>query len=111
MTMSAEPGVAEAAADGVVCWIGSSAEKVKEHQSAVHLKKGEPVEVMGTKEVENEGGQREVWLKIAPPAGETFLSIKTVRARVFERRRRSSPTSTYRSNEDLPATESTAFRQ
>lgn len=70
MTMSQEPGVAAAAADGVACWIGSSAERVREHQSAVQLKKGERVEVLGKKEVENAEGQRELWLKIAPPAGE-----------------------------------------
>ena len=70
MTMTEEPGVAEAAEGGVASWIGSSAERVKEHVSSVHLKKGERVEVLGQKEVASADGQREVWLKIAPPAGE-----------------------------------------
>lgn len=70
MKMSQEPGVAEAAGDSVAAWIGSSAGRVSEHQSSVQLKQGERVEVLGTKEVETAGGQRETWLKIAPPAGE-----------------------------------------
>jgi SH3-like domain-containing protein len=70
MTMTDEPGVAAAATDGVASWIGSSAERVKEHASNVQLKKGERVEVLGQKEVASAEGRREVWLKIAPPAGE-----------------------------------------
>jgi SH3-like domain-containing protein len=70
MTMTEEPGVAEAAEGGVASWIGSSAERVKEHVSSVQLKQGERVEVLGQKEVASADGQREVWLKIAPPAGE-----------------------------------------
>lgn len=70
MTMTEEPGVAEAAEGGVASWIGSAAERVQEHQSSVQLKRGEQVEVLGKKEVETGDGKREVWLKIAPPAGE-----------------------------------------
>ncbi|HUE71226.1 MAG TPA: hypothetical protein VMP01_10105 [Pirellulaceae bacterium] len=70
MKMSQEPGVAEADGSGVAAWIGSSAERVSEHQSSVQLEQGERVEVLGKKEVETAGGQRETWLKIAPPAGE-----------------------------------------
>ena len=70
LTMTDEPGVAAASTGGVSSWIGSSAERVKEHASSVQLKQGERVEVLGQKEVENADGEREVWLKIAPPAGE-----------------------------------------
>ena len=70
MTMSAEPGVASVKVEGIASWIGSAAGQVAKHQSAVVLKQGEPVEVLGQKEVETASGQREVWLKIAPPAGE-----------------------------------------
>jgi hypothetical protein len=70
MIMTAEPGVAEAAADSVPSWIGTSAQRVRQHGTTVCLKRGERVEVLGKKEVENDDGQREVWLKIAPPSGE-----------------------------------------
>ncbi|MEX2026629.1 MAG: hypothetical protein WEH44_05000 [Pirellulaceae bacterium] len=70
MKMSQEPGVAEAAGDSVSAWIGSSAERVSEHQPSVQLRQGEAVEVLGTKEVKRADGQRETWLKVAPPAGE-----------------------------------------
>jgi hypothetical protein len=70
MDMTDEPGVAATSAGGVASWIGSAVERVKEHASSVQLKQGERVEVLGQKEVENADGQREVWLKIEPPAGE-----------------------------------------
>ena len=70
MTMTAEPGVAEAAADGVASWIGSSVERVEKHHWAVQLQRGEQVEILGKKEVPNAEGKLETWLKIAPPAGE-----------------------------------------
>lgn len=50
-------------------WIGTAAEHVSEHRQQVTLKTGEMVQILGEKSV-GEGGQRQKWLKIAPPAGE-----------------------------------------
>lgn len=70
MTMTPEPAVAQAAADGVASWIGSSVERVEKHHTAVQLQRGERVEILGKKEVPNAEGKLETWLKIEPPAGE-----------------------------------------
>ena len=70
MKMSQEPAVAEAAADDLAVWIGTSVERVSEHNSSVQLSRGELVEVLGQKEVAGDDGGKETWLKIAPPAGE-----------------------------------------
>ena len=51
-------------------WIGTAAERVREHRQHVTLKADEVVRILGAKQVETEDGQEETWLKIAPPAGE-----------------------------------------
>jgi hypothetical protein len=50
-------------------WIGTTAERVGEHRQQVTLKEGELVEILGEKTVAS-GEEEQVWLKIAPPAGE-----------------------------------------
>jgi hypothetical protein len=51
-------------------WIGTAAERVREHRQRVTLKADEVVRILGEKQVETEEGEEETWLKIAPPAGE-----------------------------------------
>jgi hypothetical protein len=50
-------------------WIGTATERVSEHRQQVTLQEGELVRILGEKTVAAEG-QEQVWLKIAPPAGE-----------------------------------------
>jgi hypothetical protein len=50
-------------------WIGTTAERVREHRQHVTLKADEVVRILGDKQVETDDGE-ETWLKIAPPAGE-----------------------------------------
>jgi hypothetical protein len=50
-------------------WVGTAAEKVKEHRELVTLKADEMVRILGEKQVAV-GDEPQVWLKIAPPAGE-----------------------------------------
>jgi hypothetical protein len=50
-------------------WIGTAVEHVNEHRQQVTLKEGELVQILGEKNVGG-GEQPQVWLKIAPPAGE-----------------------------------------
>ncbi|QDU95340.1 SH3 domain-containing protein [Lignipirellula cremea] len=61
--------VAEVTADNAVAWIGSQIRAVDEHRFQVRLKRGEAVEILGSKEVATGGGRQE-WCKIAPPAGD-----------------------------------------
>ena len=51
-------------------WVGTAAERVREHREQVTLKAGEVVQILGEKQVAAEGDEEETWLKIAPPAGE-----------------------------------------
>ena len=51
-------------------WVGTSVEHVGEHRQQVTLKEGELLQIIGEKEVAADGAEKEVWLKIAPPAGE-----------------------------------------
>jgi hypothetical protein len=51
-------------------WIGTAAERVREHRQHVTLKADEVVRILGERQVETEEGEEETWLKIAPPAGE-----------------------------------------
>lgn len=51
-------------------WIGTAIEKVSEHRQQVTLKEGEVVEILGERAVTGADGQKQTWLKIAPPAGE-----------------------------------------
>jgi hypothetical protein len=50
-------------------WVGTAAERVGEHRQQVALKAGELVRILGEKSV-GKGDDEQVWLKIAPPAGE-----------------------------------------
>jgi hypothetical protein len=70
LEMTEEPGVAEIRAEEARSWLGSRAERIREHKTHVTLARGERVEVLGKKQVEGAGGKTELWLKIAPPAGE-----------------------------------------
>lgn len=65
-----EPDVAEVVEDGVQSWIGSRVTNVHEHKSQVALDRGEVVQILGEKTVDNEEGGKETWYKIAPPTGE-----------------------------------------
>lgn len=51
-------------------WIGTSAERVREHRQHVELKADEVVRILGEKQIETEDGDEQTWLKISPPAGE-----------------------------------------
>ncbi|MBC7852843.1 MAG: hypothetical protein IAF94_05355 [Pirellulaceae bacterium] len=70
LEMTEEPGIAEVIAPEARSWLGSRAERIREHKSHVTLSAGERVEVIGKKQVEGAEGKTELWLKIAPPAGE-----------------------------------------
>jgi hypothetical protein len=70
LEMTADPGIAEVTPEETKSWIGSRAQRIREHKSHVSLARGERVEVLGKKQVEGEGGQKQLWMKIAPPAGE-----------------------------------------
>lgn len=70
LEMTQEPEIAEVAAEETKSWIGSRAERIREHKSHLALPRGERVEVLGKKQVEGEDGKAQLWLKIAPPAGE-----------------------------------------
>lgn len=70
LEMTEEPGIAEVIAPEARSWLGSRAERIREHKSHVTLSAGERVEVLGKKQVEGAEGKTELWLKIAPPAGE-----------------------------------------
>jgi hypothetical protein len=63
--------VAEARRDGVEVWVGSLVKNQKQFRSAVTLRQGEKVEVLGQRSLtSHEGEPAAQWLKIAPPAGE-----------------------------------------
>lgn len=51
-------------------WIGTAAERVREHKHHLMLEPGEELTVLGKREVPQEDGEPQTWLKIAPPAGE-----------------------------------------
>jgi hypothetical protein len=51
-------------------WIGTAVEHVSEHRQQVTLKEGELIQILGEKSVGGGGEQPQIWLKIAPPAGE-----------------------------------------
>lgn len=70
LEMTEEPGIAEVIAEEAKSWLGSRAERIREHKSHVVLARGERVEVLGKKQVAGEDGKTQLWLKIAPPAGE-----------------------------------------
>ena len=70
LEMTEEPGIAEITSEEAKSWLGSRAERIKEHKSHVTLARGERVEVLGKKQVEGADGTTQLWLKIAPPAGE-----------------------------------------
>jgi hypothetical protein len=74
-----EPDVAEVVEDGVQSWIGSRVTNVHEHKSQVALDRGEVVQILGEKTVDNEEGGKETWYKIAPPTGEfRYIHIRDV---------------------------------
>ena len=70
LEMTEEPGIAEISSEEAKSWLGSRAERIKEHKSHVTLARGERVEVLGKKQVEDADGKTQLWMKIAPPAGE-----------------------------------------
>jgi len=70
LEMTEEPGIAEITSEEAKSWIGSRAERIKQHKSHVALARGERVEVLGKKQVEGTDGKTQLWMKIAPPAGE-----------------------------------------
>ena len=70
LEMTEEPGIAEIISEEAHSWLGSRAERIREHKSHVTLSAGERVEVLGKKQVEGAEGKTQLWLKIAPPAGE-----------------------------------------
>ncbi len=70
LEMTEEPGIAEITAEEAQSWLGSRAERIREHKSHVTLARGERVEVLGKKQVDGADGKTQLWLKIAPPAGE-----------------------------------------
>ena len=70
LEMTDEPGIAEITAEQAQSWLGSRAERIKQHKSHITLTRGERVEVLGKKQVEDADGSPQLWLKIAPPAGE-----------------------------------------
>lgn len=70
LEMTDEPGIAEITAEQAQAWLGSRAERIKQHKSHITLARGERVEVLGKKQVEDVDGSPQLWLKIAPPAGE-----------------------------------------
>jgi uncharacterized protein YgiM (DUF1202 family) len=70
LEMTEEPAIAEITSEEAKSWLGSRAERIKQHKSHVTLARGERVEVLGKKQVEGADGKTQLWLKIAPPAGE-----------------------------------------
>jgi uncharacterized protein YgiM (DUF1202 family) len=70
LEMTDEPGIAEITSEEAKSWLGSRAERIKQHKSHVTLARGERVEVLGKKQIEGADGKTQLWLKIAPPAGE-----------------------------------------
>jgi hypothetical protein len=68
--MTGERTIGRIIATDAASWIGTNLERVREHQHHVQLKPGELVEVLGRRTVDGEDGAGEIWLKIAPPAGE-----------------------------------------
>ena len=69
MKITGEAGIAVAAADDVEVWIGALADRGQRHRSQIRLARGERVELLGKRRVKTSSGEQ-VWLKIAPPAGE-----------------------------------------
>lgn len=64
-------GVMIANTDDVRVWIGTSLEQLNKHHFQVELRKGEPVEVIGEKQlIAPSGAVADTWYKVAPPAGE-----------------------------------------
>lgn len=61
---------AEVIAEDVYCWVGSNVEEVAQHDYQVRLRRGEQLEVLGTKEVASADGTTSTWVKVKPPAGE-----------------------------------------
>jgi len=63
-------GVYEVTANGVIAYVGSQLREIRDVVQ-VRLNRGEPVQVVGSQPVATTpGGPFEMWLKIAPPAGE-----------------------------------------
>lgn len=60
----------EIVVDRAPAYIGSNVRKIDEHVSQTDLKKGNTVRVLAEKSVSRGAGKSELWLKIAPPAGE-----------------------------------------
>jgi uncharacterized protein YgiM (DUF1202 family) len=80
LEMTEEPGIAEVTSEEAKSWLGSRAERIKQHKSHVSLARGERVEVLGKKQIEGTDGTTQLWLKIAPPAGEfRWVSSRQVR--------------------------------
>lgn len=51
-------------------WIGTEIERVREHKHHLMLEPGEELSILGKRQVPQEDGESQMWLKIAPPAGE-----------------------------------------
>lgn len=95
--MTDEPGVGEVIKEGAPSWVGSAAETIARHQSQVKLPAGTQVEVLGKKRIATANGESQIWLKIAPPAGE----FRWIHA--GEVRRLHSPAPTLARNKPTPA--------
>ncbi len=66
---SSKKGVTHVTGEGVAARVGSRFSDVRD-VIQVRLNKGEPVEVVETRPASDERGEKSVWCKIAPPAGE-----------------------------------------
>lgn len=68
--LSTDRKAGEIVVDRAPAYIGSNVRKIDEHVSQSDLKKGDTVRVLAEKSSSRGAGKPELWLKIAPPAGE-----------------------------------------
>lgn len=65
-----EPGIARVISDDVKAWVGTRLQSPTTPLWQIKLRRDELVEVIGDQYVKDADGNREKWLRIAPPAGE-----------------------------------------
>ncbi len=93
---AAEPGVATATEDDVLCCVGSRIESVQTYVSQVRLRKGERVELLEKWDVDQKSAtdsDRAAWCRIWPPAGEfRWLHADDLKPAASARANAASPT-------------------
>ncbi len=81
VTITDDPNVGRLERDDINAWVGSTDDSISEYLWQVRLRRGELVEILGTRDGVAADGSDEDWYRIAPPAGE----FRWIQARYFQR--------------------------